>query len=140
MPAVKLTNHLSNDIVQVETRLCIRQQNRIFLFDCFPIHTMHILQIKTITISTPGLIEDLRPLLGIIYRNGHIIHIDRRTQISRSFRYSGYIKLVVLVEQSLLTTRSNRHHSTIGNRFFFLTFKIEKLRSAIAPVIYFLSV
>ena len=63
----KLTYHLSDDVVQIQTGLGIRYQDCIAVTDGFPVVAMHVLQVEAVAESTPCLVEDLCPLLLVVH-------------------------------------------------------------------------
>ena len=136
----KLADHLTDDIVQIQTGLCIGKQYGIFSLDSFPVHTMHIFEIEAIPVSTPCFIEYLCPFLRIIDCDFHIRQVDGFTQVCLTGRNIRHIKRTVLKENSLFATRLHTHRSAVGNNFFFLFFQVKDFRSATASVINFVAI
>ena len=120
MTAIQFTDHFTDHIVQIQTVFYIWKQDCILFFDRFPVYSMHILYIESITVGTPCLIEDLCPFFRIIGSNLHIGKVDSFTKIRFAGRDIGYIKFSSFIEKSFFTAGSYRHGSTIGNDIFFL--------------------
>ena len=71
-----LADHSADHVIEVKTGLDIRQESCILLLDGLPVATVHILKIVAVTERSPDLVEDLRPLLGVIHCRVHIVKVD----------------------------------------------------------------
>ena len=100
--ATYLRDHLADDIVKIKTCLGVGNQHLILLLDSLPIQAVHILQIETVTESTPYLIVDLCPLLHIIDMGNHILRAYGILQVSLRCGEVGNKELTTLGEESLL--------------------------------------
>ena len=96
---------------------------------------MHILQIETVAVSTPGLIEDLCPFLLVINRYTHIRQINRILQVYLSFRHIHHIKtLLTIGEDRLLIGRIDQHHR-LANGCFLLLLQVKEFRPSLIIII-----
>ena len=107
--ADKFTDH----IVQVQTRLHVRQQHSILLLQGFPIASVHILHIVAITESTPNLIVDLRPFFAEVHRCHQIVCIHSLIQTHTVCWEVHYIDLSTLIYYSLLGTSTILYAATL---------------------------
>ena len=137
--ATYLRDHLADDVVQIKTSLGIGNKYLILLLNGLPVDTVHILQVETITESTPYLIIDLCPLLHIIDVSNHILRADGILQISLGCGEVGNEHLTTSCEESLLAAGSYRERC-IGNGLLLLCLQIEGLRTTCSSVIDLLAI
>ena len=74
--AGKLGYHLADEVVEVEASLYPGKQGGVFVVDGFPVYTVHVFEIEAVAVGTPGLVENLRPLGGIVDDGNHVGEVD----------------------------------------------------------------
>ena len=101
---------------------------------------MHIFQIETIAESPPGFIENLCPLLWIVYRGNHVVEVYFLVQRSFVAREITYIQVAAFVEDGFFVSFGYAHVGSFGHDFFFLFSQVEYFGVAGVGIPYFFSV
>ena len=70
--AGELADHLSDDVVQVEACLGVGNEHFVLLPHGVPVDAVHVLEIESVAVSAPGLVEDLGPFLLVVNVGYHV--------------------------------------------------------------------
>ncbi len=71
-----LSDHPTDNIVEIQTGLDVRQKGSVLFFYRLPVASVHILKIVAVAERSPNLVKDLRPLLGVVNGRVHVVEVD----------------------------------------------------------------
>ena len=106
-----LADHSADHVIEVKTGLDIRQESRILLLDGLPVAAVHILKIVAVTEGAPDLVEDLRPLLGVIHCRVHIVKVNGLASADFRGREADGCPFALGSRKCLLVSRTVDDHS-----------------------------
>ena len=106
-----LADHSADHVIEVKTGLDIRQESRILLLDGLPVAAVHILKIVAVAERSPDLVEDLRPLLGVIHCRVHIVKVDGLASADFRGREADGCPFALGSRKCLLVSRTVDDHS-----------------------------
>ena len=128
-----LADHSADHVIEVKTGLDIRQESRILLLDGLPVAAVHILKIVAVAERSPDLVEDLRPLLGVIHCRVHIVKVNGLASRHLGGREAYNRPLAFRRGERLLVAWAVKHHA-IRALFGLTGLEIKHLSAAAIPV------
>ena len=99
----QFANHAADDVGQIQAVLDIGQQGSIFVVHRLPVHAVHVLEVETVAVGAPGLVEDLVPLLVIIDCSNHVVKVHLVAQVGLAGGERCDIHFAAFQEQGSLT-------------------------------------
>ena len=106
-----LADHSADHVIEVKTGLDIRQESCILLLDGLPVAAVHILKIVAVAERSPDLVEDLRPLLGVIHCRVHIVKVNGLSSADFRGREADGCPFALGSRKCLLVSRTVYDHS-----------------------------
>ena len=95
---------------------------------------MHVLEVESVAVSAPCLVENLVPLLVIVHCSHHVVEIDGIGQVSLA-RSKGYnVKIILFHESGSLHVGRRNHLGPVGHEFILLFSEVEHAYAAAATV------
>ena len=140
MTASQFANHLAYHIGEVQAVLHIGQQHGILVVHGFPVHAVHVLQVETVAIGAPSLIEDLGPLLLVVHLCHHVVEIDGLAEFYLVFGRCHHIGVLSFDKQCLAAVGRDHHASAARNQVVFLFFEVKHVRAVGAVIPHVLAV
>ena len=101
-------DHLADDVVHVQPRLGVRNQDLILGLDGLPVASMHIFQVVAVAEGAPDLVEKLGPFLAVVDRRDEAVegHLVLQAHLRAG---GGHIQVAALHEDGLLVAAADRH-------------------------------
>ena len=128
-----LADHSAYHVIEVKTGLDIRQESCILLLDGLPVAAVHILKIVAVAERSPDLVEDLRPLLGVIHCRVHIVKVDGLASADFRGREADGCPFALGSRKCLLVSRTVDDHS-FRTQLRLTGLEIKHLSAATIPV------
>ena len=125
-------DHLANDVVHVQARLGVRDQDLILGLDSLPVASVHVFQVVTVAESAPDLVEELGPFLAVVDRRDQAVegHLVLQTHLRAG---CGHVQVASLHEDGLLVAVPDGHPG-IDTILVLAGGEVEHARAAAAAV------
>ena len=99
-----------------------------------PVNTVHVLEVETVAIGTPSLVEYLFPLLVIVHRGNHVVEINFFTQVGLAGCQGSDIEFITFHECGGLHVSRSNHENLVGYYLVLLLGKIIDMHAAATTI------